>query len=159
MNEKFSYDAKRFCKFLLEHYEPARTWVDPLGYCCWNMSHGFMAAVMGEDGNIVALGVARPVDRPGFGTLPFYANEQGRNLHIDLLVDIGDGTESIFAMRDLIFARFGPRDTVAMFRHGESDTALKVYPWDKYWRNVARIRRAKRKKEKEYVPTITALGA
>ena len=152
MNTKLYQDAGKFCQFMLEHYEPARSWVDPFGYCIWNMSHGFMAAVVDEDDKVVALGVARPVDRPGFGVLPFYANEQGRNLHIDLLVDIGDSTESIFAMRDLIFARFGPRETVAMFRHGESDTALKVYEWRRFWNNVARIKRAKLKKEKEYEP-------
>jgi hypothetical protein len=109
-----------------------------------------MAAVVDEDEKVVALGVARPVDRPGFGVLPFYANEGGRSLHIDLLVDISDTTESIFVMRDLIFARFGPRETVAMFRHGESDTALKVYRWDRYWQNISRIKRVKMKKEKEY---------
>ncbi len=150
-------DAQKFCEFLVENYAPARDWEDPFGYCCWNMAHGFMAAVVGEDGNVVALGVARPVDRPGFGCLPYYFNENGRSLHIDLLLDISDDTRAIFALRDITMRRFGPRDTVAMFRHGDEN--IRVYPYYRFWENVARLKRARMKKEKKHESATAASGA
>lgn len=141
-------DAEKFCAFLKEHYVPAKSWVDPLGYCLWNMSHGFMASVIGEDDKVIAMGVARPVDRPGFGCLPFYFNANGKNLHMDLLVDISDDTKAILALRAFTMQRFGPRETVAMFRH--SDENIRIYPYDKFWKNLLRLKRAQMKKEKKY---------
>ena len=134
-------DSMKFCEFMVEHYEPAKDWVDPLGYCRWHMSHGFMAAVVGEDGNIVALGCARPVDRAGFGVLPFYWNEDGSCMHIDLIADASDDERAVLALRDVFIRRFGPRETVTLFRGNES--AIHIYQYNRFWRHTARFKKRK----------------
>ena len=92
MNAVLQKDAEKFADFIQEHYPDAQSWKDPIGYCAWYISHFFIAAVCCEYGHIVAIGAARPVDRPGMGVLPAYFNEKGTCLHVDLLMDISQTT-------------------------------------------------------------------
>ena len=146
MNDLLKQDSERFAKFVTENYPRARDWEDPVGWCAWNIAHGFIAVVCdGESNdNIVAMCVIRPVDRPGFGVLPFYFNEYGRCLHIDLLVDVTSDPKSIMVLRNFFMFRFGERETVTMFRHHEE--SIHVYPWRRYWNNLVRIKKRKRDK-------------
>jgi hypothetical protein len=158
MNETLKHDAEKFAQFLTAQYPPAREWCDPVGYCAWNISKGYIAAAVAESGEIVGICAMRPVERPGLGVLPFYSNENGTCLHVDLLVDISGDLRAITAFRKLFGIRFGPRKTVTMFRHTE--TALKVYPYHKFWANISRIKKVKMKKEsKQYGSTTTTSPA
>ncbi len=144
MNDKILEDAERFGAFLLEEYPRAREWEDPVGFCAWYIGMGYIAVVV-DDQKIVAMCAMRPVDRPGFGVLPYYYNEQGRSIHIDLLIDTLDDERAIMAFRNLFWMRFGRRETVALFRGDE--TAIHVYDYAKFWRHLTKMKRAKIKKE------------
>jgi hypothetical protein len=160
VNDQLKSDAEQFAAFLVEHYEPARTWCDPVGYCAWNISKGYIAVVVDDEngnGEIVAMCAMRPVDRPGFGVLPFYSNDKGKCLHIDLLVDISDDLRAITAFRCLFWYRFGPRETITLFRGNEQ--SIHCYPYNKFWHAIARIKKVERKKENRHgteIATVTA---
>jgi hypothetical protein len=114
----------------------------------WYIGHGFAAVVVDEHGEIVALGSARPVERPGMGCLPYYFNAGGTCLHIDLLIDKSEDERACLALRSMCQALFPQCKTVTMFRHYEGK--LHVYPIAKFWRSFDKIRGAKRMKEKRY---------
>jgi hypothetical protein len=144
-------DAEQFAQFIQKHYPEAQSWKDPIGYCAWYISHFFIAAVCDEDTKeIIAIGAARPVDRPGMGVLPCYFNEKGTCLHIDLLVDVSPNLNPIIAFREMCKMRFPQCKTVAMFRHYESN--IRVYPIDKFWRSLEKIKKTKVKKEYQNEP-------
>ena len=77
--------------FIVNNYPDAKQWHDPVAKAAWYISHAFVAVVLGDEGEIVALVAARPVERPGLGVLPYYFNEGGRVMHVDLWVDISRG--------------------------------------------------------------------
>jgi hypothetical protein len=135
-------DAEKFAEFIVANYDNAKEWEDPVGKAAWYISHAFIAVVCSEQGHIVAVGAARPVDRPGMGVLPYYFNENGRNLHIDLLVDRSSDLRAIIAFRDLCKIRFPRCTTVAMFRHFE--TNIRVYQIGKFWKSLERIKRRRK---------------
>lgn len=149
MNATLKEDAENFAEFILAHYPDARTWADPVNYCAWYISHFFIAAVCDEETRrIVAIGAARPVDRPGMGVLPIYYNKEGTCLHIDLLIDVSRDNRAMIALREICKARFPQCKTVTMFRHFES--ALHVYPIERFWRSLEKIKKLQRKKEKQH---------
>ena len=139
-------DAEKTAEFITSHYPTALKWNDPIGYCAWYISHGFIAVVSDDEGRILAVGAARPVDRPGMGVLPAYFNQHGTNLHIDLLVDVTNDLRAIRAFRDMCKMRFPQCKTVAMFRHFE--TAIHVYEIDKFWRSLEKMRRITMKEKR-----------
>ena len=96
---------------------------------------------------IVAIGAARPVERPGMGVLPCYYNEKGTNLHVDLLVDTSSDERSILALVEIAKQRFPQCKTVAMFRHFEE--SLHVYEIQRFWKFVQKIRRKRKEKQHE----------
>jgi hypothetical protein len=160
MNDKLMVDAERFSAFMTKHYPPAREWEDPVGYCAWYISKGYTAVVVDEDGEkIVAMCAMRPVDRPGFGVLPFYFNEEGKSLHIDLLIDTLADERAIMAFRQLFWMRFGKRKTVAMFRGPEE--SIHVYDYAKFWRHLTKMKRAriKKKENRNGIESITTTSA
>jgi hypothetical protein len=160
MNDKLMEDAKRFSGFMLKEYPCAREWEDPVGYCAWYISKGYTAVVVDEDGEkIVAMCAMRPVDRPGFGVLPFYFNEQGKSLHIDLLIDTLDDDRAIMAFRNLFYMRFGKRETVTLFRGTEE--SIHVYSWKTFWRHLTKMKRAriKKKENRNGIESITTTSA
>jgi hypothetical protein len=85
-------DAEKFAAFIVNNYKDAKDWVDPVRKAAWYIGHAFVASVIDEKGDIVALVAARPVDRPGIGVLPYYFNDKGTCLHVDLLLDISEQT-------------------------------------------------------------------
>jgi hypothetical protein len=145
MKDTLQQDAERFAQFIVANYPDSRQWADPTGYCAWYIGHGFVAVVIDEDGKIVALGSARPVERPGMGVLPFYYNEEGTCLHIDLLIDVNKDSKSIIALREICRRRFPQCNTVTMFRHFEE--SIHVYPINKFWRSLEKIKRTKKEKQ------------
>jgi hypothetical protein len=154
MNDILREDAEKFAGFLVEHYPPALEWCDPVGYCAWNIAKGFIAAAINDDGKIVAMCAMRPVDRPGLGVLPYYYNHDGSNLHIDLLVDETSDERAIASFRALFGLRFGPRKTVAMFRHHEE--SLHVYSYTKFWNKLASVKKRQMKKDNKHYGIATA---
>jgi hypothetical protein len=149
MNNPLKEDAEQFSEFLVQHYPPARGWCDPVGYCAWNIAKGFIAAAVSEDEDIVAICAIRPVDRPGLGVLPYYYNDGGSCLHVELLVDTSDDLRAIASFRELFGRRFGPRQTVTMFRRTEE--AMRVYPYTKFWDKLASVKkRGMKKEDKQY---------
>jgi hypothetical protein len=159
MKNKLLEDAERFSAFMLKHYPPAREWVDPVGYCAWYISKGYTAVVVDEDGEkIVAMCAVRPVDRPGFGVLPFYSHENGPCLHIDLLIDTLADDRAIMAFRNLFWMRFGKRKTVTLFRGTEE--SIHVYDYAKFWRHLTKMKRGRIKKKENYgIESITTTTA
>ena len=81
-------DAEKFAEFIVNNYPDAKEWHDPVAKAAWYISLAFVAVVLGDDGEIMALLAARPVERPGLGVLPYYFNEAGTCLHVDLWIDI-----------------------------------------------------------------------
>ena len=81
-------DAEKFADFIVNNYPDAKEWHDPVAKAAWYISLAFVAVVLGDDGEIVALCAARPVDRPGIGVLPYYYNEHGRDMHVALWCDV-----------------------------------------------------------------------
>jgi hypothetical protein len=53
---------------------------------------------------------------------------------------------AIMLFRNLFMFRFGPRETVAMFRRTEE--SIHVYDWLKFWNNLARVKRIRKKENK-----------
>lgn len=154
MNDMLHQDAERFAEFLVEHYVPAREWCDPVGYCAWYIANGFIAVVIDDDKKIVAICAIRPVDRPGLGVLPYYFNEDGSCLHIDLLVDCTDDLRAIKVFRLFFGMRFGSRETVTMFRHTEE--AMRVYSYGAFWDKLSSVKKRQMKKDsKQYGSTTT----
>jgi hypothetical protein len=153
MKTTLEQDAERFAVFLKEHYPEAKTWEDPVNYCAWYIGHGFIAAVCDERGEIVALGAARPVERPGMGVLPAYFNDKGTCLHIDILVDTLSDNRALIALREFTKVRWPQCKTMAMFRHFESH--IRVHPIEKGWRWLERIKRKKKEKKQHEVSAMS----
>jgi hypothetical protein len=148
VKSQIEIDATRFADFLLEKYPRARDWPDPVGFCGWSIACGFIAAVTdAEDSEkIVAMCAMRPVDRAGFGVLPYYFNENGSCLHCDLFIDTTDDERATLAFRRLFTLRFGPRKTVTLFRGDE--TAIHVYRWKSFFTKLTAMKRAKMMKQR-----------
>ena len=152
MNDTLQLDAERFAEFVLKNFPEAKEWNDPVRQAGWYISYGFVAACCGHDGEIVALLAARPVERPGLGVLPYYFNERGKCLHVDLWIDVSEDDRARLALKEFSLARFPGCTTIAMFRHYE--TNLRVYTLERFWKQFEKIKRLKRKKrKKEYVQT------
>jgi hypothetical protein len=142
-------DAERYAEFILEHVPQAKTWKDPVRQAAWYISYGFAAAVCDADtGKIVSLVTARPVERPGIGAIPYYFNENGKCLHVDLLLDISPDKRSLMVVKKFLQWRFPQCTTIACFRHFEEK--IHVYRLPDFWKSYDKIRRVeRRKKQKE----------
>jgi hypothetical protein len=144
------FDACRVANFVLANHPPAQQWSDPVGWAQFHLVHGFCAMIHGENGDIVALGVARPVENPGDGAVSYRFDRAGDCLFIDLIIvpkTMPDGMALFSAIAE---DWFGSLETIAFFR-GE-ETALRVFNFEKF---VKRIR----KTGKHYVVTQTASRA
>jgi hypothetical protein len=148
MNPVLQRDAEKFAAFILEHCPETQTWKDPVGFCAWYISHGFIVAVTDGD-QIVAIAAGRPVDRPGMGVLSAYYNEFGSCLHIDLLVDITDDNRAINALCDFCKGRFPHCKVISLFKHFEEH--IRVYSMAKFFRSLKKIRRRKKEQTHELV--------
>jgi hypothetical protein len=115
-----------------------------------------MAVAIGENGEIVAMWAARPVERPGLGVLPFYYNQRGKCLHVDLLIDTGRDKRAKAALWSLMLVRFGELETISMFRRTEEK--LHVYPLKRFGEVLLRTDKIKKRKE-HYGETIHAIRA
>jgi hypothetical protein len=135
-------DIARFSEFIRANYKPSRAWADIEGYVAWYIGNGYIIAINDEKNEVAAICAIRPVERPGLGVLPFYHNEHGACLHIDLLIDKTGSSLALFLFQQVFFARFGPREWVTMFRHHEEK--LHVYPYHKFWKAWGRFRKSKR---------------
>ena len=138
-------DAESFAEFIAENYADANRWNDLPAMTRWYISHGFMAVVCCQHGHIVALGSARPVERPGLGVIPYYFNEGGTCLHIDMWIDNSGDEQACLALRDICKMRFPQAKTVTMFRHFEGK--LHVYPVGRFWKSLEKIKSVKRKRK------------
>lgn len=140
-------DAERFAAFIVANYPEAKEWTEPVEKAAWYISHGFIAVVCNEKGDIVALVAARPVERPGIGVLPFYFNEYGHCLHCDMLIDTSDDTRALRILELFCQLRFPRCTTLAMFRHYE--TNLRVYDIQKFWKRFEKIKKIRKREKKE----------
>ena len=147
-NEKELYMAAcKASEFIKKHYPSAREWDDPVGWCAWYVSNGFMVALHEpETGKILALVAARPVNSPEDGNIPYKHVENGSCIFIDLLL-IEEGDPLIipaFAME--CRQRFGDRKQVAW-------TRVATHDYENFLRNAGRITNIGRP---NYVATIPA---
>ena len=142
-------DAEKFAQFIVDNYPDAKDWDHPVEKAAWYISYGLVAAVMGQDGEIVALLAGRSVERPGLGVLPYYFNEYGTCLHVDLWIDVSEDDNARLTLKAFTLLRWPQIKTIAMFRHFEEH--IRVYTLAKFWRSFEKIKRVKRKKkEKDY---------
>jgi hypothetical protein len=132
MTPELATQSAQAAWFILEHYPPARNWVDPLGYCAWYLGKGFMAIVRYNDDSIAALGSARLVKNPGDGAIPYYYDRSGDCIFIDLLV-AKDGTEAMKELGEFMCELWGPRKKICYFRDPEQK--LRVHSYDVWFRN------------------------
>src|SRR4029077_6702090 len=65
-------DSEKMACFIVNNYPDAKEWHDPVAKAAWYISHAFVACVLGDEEEIVAICAARPVERPGLGVLPSY---------------------------------------------------------------------------------------
>ena len=145
-------DAEKFADFIVNNYPDAKEWHDPVAKAAWYISLAFVAVVLGDDGEIVALCAARPVDRPGIGVLPYYYNEHGRDMHVDLWCDVSGDDRARQVLKLFFQMRFPQCTTISMFRHFEGK--LNTYDIKCFWRSFEKIRHVKRKrKQHELAPT------
>jgi hypothetical protein len=140
-------DAQKYAQFILENYPDAKQWHEPVMKAAWYISHGFAATVTGYDGEIVALLAARSVERPGLGVLPYYYNENGTCLHVDLWCDVSGDDRARLALKAFALLRWPQVKTIAMFRHFEE--SIRVYTLSKFWKSFEKIKRVRRKKENQ----------
>jgi hypothetical protein len=140
-------DAEKFAAFILANYPDAKEWTQPVAKAAWYISHGFIAVACCECGRIVALVAARPVDRPGIGVLPYYYNEHGTCMHVDLLLDISEDKRAMNVLEIFFRMRFPQCTMISMFRHFEEH--IRVYEIQKFWRSFHKLKRRK-KKEKQH---------
>jgi hypothetical protein len=145
-------DAERFAQFIVNNYPDAKEWHDPVAKAGWYIAHVFVASVLGDDGEIVALCAARPVDRPGIGVLPYYFNEKGRDLHVDLWCDVSQDDRARQVLKLFFQMRFPQCTTITMFRHYEEH--LRTYSIQKFWRSFEKIRYVKRKRKHHELAAI-----
>lgn len=145
-------DAEKFAAFIVENYPDAKEWHDPVRQAAWYISYGFVAAVNNESNEIVALLAARPVERPGLGVLPFYFNEGGTCLHVDLWCDVSGDDRARLRLKEFAQLRWPQCTTIAMFRHYEGN--LRIYTLSKFWRSFEKIKRVKRKKKEQRHETV-----
>jgi hypothetical protein len=138
-------DAEKFAQFIVENYPDAKQWHEPVQKAAWYIAHAFVASVLGDEGEIVALCAARPVDRPGIGVLPYYYNDAGRDLHVDLWCDVSEDDRARQVLKLFFQWRFPQCTTITMFRHFEEH--LRTYPIKKFWRSFEKIRHVKRKRK------------
>jgi hypothetical protein len=126
--------AIRMADWLMEHYEPANGWDDPIGFCAWFISLGFCGTV--HDGNdIIAMVGMRPVKELGDGAVPYRYDPDGDFIHVDFLVGTGN-PRAIPALAAIFKQRFGPRKSVSYFRRSEE--RLRVHEYDRFFKNVSR---------------------
>jgi hypothetical protein len=138
----------RHAEFVVKHVPEAKAWQEPVAQAAWYIGHGFAMAVHDADtGEIVSLVTARPVERPGIGTIPYYFNEGGKSLHVDLLLDIAPDNRSLIAVKLFLQLRFPQCTTVAYFRHFEEK--LHVYRLPEFWDHYDKIKRIKGRKKKD----------
>lgn len=140
-------DAEKFAAFILANYPDAKDWYEPVRKAAWYISHGFVAVACCQHGKIMALVAARPVERPGLGVLPYYYNEHGTCMHVDLLLDISEDKRAMNVLELFFRMRFPQCTTIAMFRHFEE--SIRVYEIQKFWKSFHKLKRAK-KKEKQH---------
>jgi hypothetical protein len=140
-------DAEKFAAFIIENYPDAKQWIDPVEKAAWYISHCFAASVCCEAGHMVALLAARPVERPGLGVLPYYFNEGGQCLHVDLWIDVSGDDRARLALKAFALVRWPQCTTIAMFRHFEE--SIRVYDIECFWRSFEKIKKVKRKRKNE----------
>lgn len=147
-------DAEKFAEFILRNYPDAKQWNDPVQRAAWYIGHGFVAVVCDDDKEIVALCAARPVDRPGIGVLPFYFNEGGKCMHVDLWCDVSGDDRARQVLKLFFQYRFPQCTTISMFRHFEGK--LNTYDIERFWKSFEKIKYAKRKKKEKRDEPVTA---
>jgi hypothetical protein len=149
-------EIQRLAQFILDNYPPAQKWTDVEGYCEWYVGKGYVITVIDDDDKIAAMCAIRPVERPGLGCLPFYCNEYGACLHIDLLID--KTTHPLFAclLAHAFEMRFGRREWITLFRKHEEK--MHVYRYDKFWKSLSRFKRAQKVEERKHESTIPAIS-
>ena len=142
-------DAERYAAFFADNVPQAKAWVDPVGQAAWYISHGFACAVHDADtGEIVSLVTARPVERPGLGIIPYYFNEGGTTLHVDMFLDTTPDSRSLQVIKLFLQMRFQQCTVVEYFRHFEEK--LHVHKLPEFWDHYDKIKRIKdRRKVKE----------
>jgi hypothetical protein len=117
----------------MEHWPGAKDWPDPIGWCAWYISNGFMATLHKKNGEIGAMAAARPVNCPEDGDTPYKHAKDGDCIFVDFLA-VDDGERLAlpgFAL--LLFHRFGERKQIAFVRKS-------VHTYDGFMRNLSRIR-------------------
>ena len=131
-------ESVKVASFFLDNYAPAEQWEDPLGYSAWYISHGYLAMVLKEDGEILGVATARPVSDPSHGACAYAHDDRGSCIFVDCLVKKKGYNFSLamlgFSM--LLRQRFGPRETVAYFRRNEE--RMRVHDWRTFIRNLDR---------------------
>src|SRR5258708_16366999 len=108
-------ESEKVSVFFLNNYAPAKNWEDPLGYSAWYISHGYLAMVLEDNGEILGVATARPVAEPSHGACAYAHNADGDCLFLDCLVKKkGYGFKlAMLGFAMLLRQRFGPRKTVA----------------------------------------------
>lgn len=157
MTQELQADVEKFARFIFENYPPSHHWEDLYGYCAWYISKGYIITLVGNEGEIIALCAIRPVERPGLGCLPFYCNDYGDCLHIDLLIDNTTTPLAAMLLARAFEVRFGPRSWVTMFRHHEEK--MHVYRYNKFWTSLSRFKRARNNRRKHHGTAVTTTSA
>jgi hypothetical protein len=146
------FDAFRVADFILRNYEPARKWADPVGYCAWYVSQGFLAMVCNDEGEIVAVVSMRPVMNPGDGAVPYRFDPEGTCIFIDLLI-VKNSPLSMAGLAYVFKARFGEREKVAYFRRSEE--RLRIHDYSVFFKNVTRMKSFSAQEMKRYEEILT----
>jgi hypothetical protein len=132
MDKELYMAACRSSEFIKRHHQQAQEWEDPVGWCAWYISNGFMVAMHRPDGSIGALACGRPVNDPEDGNIPYKFCENGPCIFIDFMAIEDHDALVLPAFGMMLFQRFGNREKIAYQR-------VSVHNYDNFLRNVGRI--------------------
>lgn len=120
-------------EFMKKHDPSVASWDDPVGWCQWYLSHGFMVILHDPvTYKIVALAAARPVLDPVDGNIPYKYVENGPCIFIDFLAIEDHNSMILPAFAIEMRQRFGQREMVAFHR-------IRTHEYDGFLRNISRI--------------------
>jgi len=150
MNKELYSHARTAAIFVQKHHPQAREWPNIIEWCAWYISNGFMTSLRDDDGKILALAAARPVNCPEDGNIPYKHAHDGKCIFIDFLAIEDHENQMVYPALGLAMQeRFGRRELVAYQRVFKHD-------YESFLRNVSRI---KKKIGEPYEPAKSPVSA
>ena len=142
-------DAENFAAFIVENYPDAKDWIDPVEKAAWYISHGFVAAVCDDKGEIVAY-ACRATCGPSRDRGAAVLFQRARNVICTWIcgVDVSGDDRARLSLKDVCLS-CAFRNAQRSRCSGISRSDLRIYDIQKFWKSFEKIKRVKRKKKEK----------